>query len=233
MDDVYVSTHTFIAYTNINNLDLDTMCDEIEIGNLLTHMLYKTREKGFKKKPRNSVKIFLNCIFFYIDNGKKLNLKFFRNGVIQLTGCKNFSDSKSGLDLFWNTIKNINCCSVFENLEAYIVSVIRNANVNLGFLVNREKLAQYIIKKAGEYKIDPVIGEFIGVKFLAEIDSIDDMPVYKIRELIEEDNIEYEEFTKLMKTNKSSRKNITIAVFQMGRVLFSGIHEKYQIPLIE
>ena len=73
LEDVYVSTHTFIAYTNINDLNLDTIFDEIEINNFLTHMLYKTREKGFKKekKPRNSVKHFLNCIFFYIDNGKK------------------------------------------------------------------------------------------------------------------------------------------------------------------
>ena len=183
LDDLYVSTHTFIAYTNINNLDLDTMFDEVEIDNFLTHMLYKTKEKGFKKqkKPRNSVKIFLNCIFFYIDNGKKLNIKFFRNGVIQLTGCKNFPDCKSALDLFWNTIKNINCCSEFENLEAYIVSVMRNANVNLGFLVNREKLGKYIFKKAGKYKTDPVIGGLIGKKFLAKIDSIDEMPVYKTR----------------------------------------------------
>ena len=213
LDDVYVSTHTFIAYTNINDLNLDTMFDEIEINNFLTHMLYKTREKGFKKekKPRNSVKIFLNCIFFYIDKGKKLNIKLFRNGVIQLAGCKNFSDCKLGLDLFWNTIKNINCCSEFENLEAYIVSVMRNANVYLGFSANREKLGKYVFKKAGKYKIDPVIDGFIGKKFLAEIDSIDDMPVYKIRiekngELIEEDSIEYGEFAKLMKTSKSSKK---------------------------
>ena len=40
-----VSAHTFIAYTNINDLNLDTMFDEIEIDNFLTHMLYKTREK--------------------------------------------------------------------------------------------------------------------------------------------------------------------------------------------
>ena len=45
LDDVYVSTHTFIAYTNINDLNLDTMFDEIEINNFLTHMLYKTRKK--------------------------------------------------------------------------------------------------------------------------------------------------------------------------------------------
>ena len=87
---------------------------------------------------------------------------------------------------------------------------MRYANVYLGFLANREKLGKYLLKKAGKYKIDPVIDEFIGKKFLAEIDSIDDMPVYKIRiekngELIEED-IEYGEFA-LMKTCKSS-KNI-------------------------
>ena len=101
------------------------MFDEIEIINFLTHMLYKTREKGFKKekKPRNSVKIFLNCIFFYIDNGKKLNIKPFRNGVIQLAGYRNFSDCKLCLDFFFffflNTIKNINCCSEFRSLYRF------------------------------------------------------------------------------------------------------------------
>ena len=39
MNDISVSTHTFIAYTNLNDLDLDCMFDEIEIGNFLTHIL--------------------------------------------------------------------------------------------------------------------------------------------------------------------------------------------------
>ena len=50
LDDIYVSSHTFIAYTNINDLNLDTMFVEIEINIFLTHMLYKMREKGFKKE---------------------------------------------------------------------------------------------------------------------------------------------------------------------------------------
>ena len=66
------------------------------------------------------------------------------------------------------------------------------------------------------------------------------MPVYKIRieqngDLIE-DSIPYEEFCLLIQnsnTFKSLKKCITIAIFQTGRVLFSGIHEKYQTPLIE
>ena len=49
LDDVSVSTHTFISYTNINELDLDLMFDEININKFLIHMLYKRREKGFKK----------------------------------------------------------------------------------------------------------------------------------------------------------------------------------------
>ena len=201
LDDVSVATHTFIAYTNINELDLDLMFDEIDINNFLTHMLYKKKEKGFKigKKP-NYTKIFLNCISLTFNKTeKKVNLKLFRNGVIQLTGCKNFYHCKLGLSLFWDIIKNINWCSKFEYLEAYLVSVMRNVNFNLGFLVDREKLGQYVIKKAGDRKITPLIGGFMGMQFLVEIDSIDDMPVHKIRiekngDLIEENSIPYVKF---------------------------------------
>ena len=167
LDDISVSTPTFMSYTNINELDLDLMFDEININKFLVHMLYREREKGFKKKKKsknntkhflnciykekkskNNTKHFLNCIFFMFNkNEKKVNLKLFRNGVIQLTGCKSFSHCKKGLSLFWDIIRNINCCSKFEYLEAYLVSVMRNVNINLGFLVDREKLAHTLLKK--------------------------------------------------------------------------------------
>ena len=37
----------------------------------------------------------------------------------------------------------------------------------------------------------------------------------------------------IKKSNKTFEKCITISIFQTGRVLFSGIHEDYQTPLIE
>ena len=80
MNDISVSTHTFIAYTNLNDLDLDCMFDEIEIGNFLTHIVYKKREKGYKKrkKPRVNTNFFLNCVSFTFNkNDKKVNLKLF------------------------------------------------------------------------------------------------------------------------------------------------------------
>ena len=50
LNDVSVSTHTFMSYTNINELDLNLMFDEININKFLVHMLYRERKRGFKKK---------------------------------------------------------------------------------------------------------------------------------------------------------------------------------------
>ena len=109
---------------------------------------------------------------------------------------------------------------------------MRNVNFNLGFFVDREKLGKYILESQSGYKISPVIGGFIGMRFIIELESIDDMPVYKFKindeGLIEEEPILYEKFN-----NKNSKKKINIVIFQTGRVLISGIHEKYQNPVIE
>ena len=50
--DHFVSTHTLIAYTNINKLDLDSLFDEINVDEDLVHVLYRKREKGEKKKEK-------------------------------------------------------------------------------------------------------------------------------------------------------------------------------------
>ena len=109
---------------------------------------------------------------------------------------------------------------------------MRNVNFNLGFFVDREKLGKYILESKSGYKISPVIGGFIGMRFIIELESIDDMPVYKFKindeGLIEEEPILYEKFN-----NKNAKKKINIVIFQTGRVLISGIHEKYQNPVIE
>ena len=240
INDISISTHTFVAYTNLDDLDLEAIFDEVKIYDCLVHVLYKKREKGFKKKKKfkNATKNFLNCISFTFNkDNKKVNLKVFRNGVVQLTGCKNFDHCKLGILLFWDLIKSIKCIKNFNSLDLFLVSVMRNVNFNLGFLVDREKLGKYIIERQSNYKISPVIGGFIGMQFVVDLESIDDMPVYKFEikkdgELIEKESISYKEFTDIIKVN-NTKKNISIAIFQTGRVLISGIHEKYQNPFIE
>ena len=247
-EDHFVSTHTFIAYTNINELDLDSLFDEINVDEDLTHVLYRKREKGEKKKRKvkPNPKNFLNCISLtFRSSCKKVNLKLFKNGVIQLTGCKGVDHSKSALLSFWRVVRKTTLRHRFDYLECYIVSVMRNINFNLGFSIDREKLGNYVVNNSNSYVISQVVGGFIGMRFVILVDSIEDMPVYRIKienekDIQEVETVKYEEFLDGIKhsaqfsnPNSSAKKYITVTIFQTGRVLFSGPHEKYQDPVID
>ena len=234
--DHFVSTHTLIAYTNINELNLDSLFDEINVDEDLVHVLYRKREKGEKKrKVKPNPKNFLNCIFLtFRGSCKKVNLKLFKNGVIQLTGCKGVDHSKSVLLSFWKVVRKTALRHRFDCLECYLVSVMRNINFNLGFSIDREKLGNYVVNNSNSYVISQVVGGFMD-RFVILVESIKDMPVYRIKIENEEDieegeTVKYEEFSNL---NSSAKKYITVTIFQTGRVLFSGPHEKYQDPVID
>ena len=229
--DHFVSTHTFIAYTNINELDLDSLFDEINVDEDLVHVRYRKREKGEKKKRKvkPNPKNFFNCIFLTC---KKVNLKLFKNGVIQLTGCKGVDHSKSALLSFWKVVRKTTLRHRFDCLECYLVSVMRNINFNLGFPIDREKLGNYVVNNSNNYVISQVVGGFMD-RFIIPVESVKDMPVYRIKIENEEDieegeTVKYEEFL-----DTASKKYITVTIFQTGRVLFSGPHEKYQDPVID
>ena len=236
-EDHFVSTHTFVAYTNINELDLDSLFDEINVDEDLVHVLYKKREKGEKKKRKvkPNPKNFLNCIFLtFRSSCKKVNLKLFKNGVIQLTGCKGVDQSKTVLLSFWKVVRKTTLRQKFDCLECYLVSVMRNINFNLGFSIDRDKLGNYIVNNSNNYVISQVIGGFMD-RFVIPVESIKDMPVYRLKIENEEDieegeTVKYEEFAN---PNSGAKKYITVTIFQMGRVLFSGPHKKYQDPVID
>ena len=238
MNDISVSTHTFLVYTNLNNIDLESMFNKVDINKYLVHILYKNIEKGFKKKrrpPKKQPKNFLNCISFtFIKHTNKINIKLFNTGVSQLTGCKNIEHCKLGIMLFWDSIKHIDIFNDFSFLDLFFVSVMRNINFNLGFQINREKLGKYLLEKPGKYKILPIMGGFIGLQFIIELESINDMPVHSF--VLDRDNVITEQQPILYKDffNKQiNKKRINISIFQTGRVLVSGIHEMYQTPIIE
>ena len=83
------------------------------------------------------------------------------------------------------------------------------------------------------------------MRFVILVDSIEDMPVYRIKignekDIEEVETVKYEEFLDGIKDlahffdpNSSAKKYITVTIFQTGRVLFSGPHEKYQDPVID
>ena len=112
---------------------------------------------------------------------------------------------------------------------------MRNINFNLGFSIDREKLGNYVVNNSNNYVISQVVGGFMD-RFVILVESIKDMPVYRIKienekDIEEGETVKYEEFSN--SKNKASKKYITVTIFQTGRVLFSGPHEKYQDPVID
>ena len=117
---------------------------------------------------------------------------------------------------------------------------MRNINFNLGFSIDREKLGNYVVNNSNSYVISQVVGGFMD-RFVILVESIKDMPVYRLKienekDIEEGETVKYEEFldtTHFSNPNSSVKKYITVTIFQTGRVLFSGPHEKYQDPMID
>ena len=65
INDISVSTHTFIAYTNLEDLDLESIFDEVKICNCLIHVLYKKKKKDLKRKKNPKILPKTFQIFFH------------------------------------------------------------------------------------------------------------------------------------------------------------------------
>lgn len=81
---------------------------------------------------------------------KAINMKICRNGMIQLTGCKTDEQVEYCTKHIWNLIRNQPDIYTFikgEEFEALIIPALRNIDFDLGFNVDREKLAKYMMEQ--------------------------------------------------------------------------------------
>ena len=133
--------------------------------------LLKTKRKRTTSKEQESPKRnFLNCITLIIQIEKRINIKIFKNGVFQLTGCKDIDNVRRCLKLILTELSKANerviaradeqpsdteqpdtqgsssTCFQFEegsdDFVIYIKSAMRNIDFDLGFKVNRTLLAK-------------------------------------------------------------------------------------------
>lgn len=242
-----------VAYEDIS--DDEEECG-IEFPRIIT-VSYKGKDRGKPKKRKKIVttegKNFLNCVSFtvQIDPNKNINVKLFNNGVFQLTGCKSYSHAQKALVTVWKAIQKTPTVFQYKQgtrfpdsyMECYVVSAMRNVDFRLGFEIDREALGAHINNNT-DYKIVPIIQGFMGVQLSIPIKSVSDMIIHKISfppdlgdeiEFLDE-KMRYDAFWEIKPTEKikaQKEKSITIAVFQTGKVLISGIDEMYQEPVFQ
>lgn len=138
------------------------------------------------KKSRKKRKAFYNQATIEVKShvtGKKTNVKLFKNGSIQMTGCKgvlNFIEvlekicfeltkKKGVLDMNKNCIELKPFATNPKNLRTENVKDVNirmiNSNFNLNFHVDRERLYTLLLSKGIECTFEPCVHAAVNIKY--------------------------------------------------------------------
>lgn len=181
-----------------------------------------------KKKPKKDKVTFYNQATVVIEAGKKkrkVNIKFFSNGSISMTGCEDDTDGVEAVNTLLTTIKKNK--KIFDSkydmnhikMVNYRITMI-NTDYVVGYKVNRENVYNLIKKKYKvfvEFDSDRYPGVKIGYMW-NENNSLEDGLCYC------DEKCKYEK--KHRKNNKC--KLVTIALFQSGKIIITGANNIIQ-----
>ena len=221
-DDLRISTmtvtcnlNTLIDVGNIGKyIDLSfgrVVC--IKYGNNKIRTLIKLKKTN-KKSKRKPHKNFYNQASIVIDvKGKRrVNVKVFKNGAIQMTGCKNIENFTDAMTILCSELHKKK--AVYDRNEGKIikkpfitkpenVSVSQilnfkirmiNSNFHIGFLINRENLYALLTKAGIRCTFEPCIHACVNIKF-----------------------------------NYKNKDTISIFVFESGSIIITGAKTKSHI----
>jgi TATA-box binding protein (TBP) (component of TFIID and TFIIIB) len=224
-DDVTISTMTLVCHinaifnvANIGNylkLNLNKIISvkygKTDVTNRT--LIHKKQRKATKPKNK-SIKNFFNQVSIETKSqkGKKINIKLFSNGAIQMTGCKDLKYSLEALNILFTELKQIK--AVYDENEKKIVEkpfvtditelnleklqkikvAMINSNFNIGFKIDRDKLFQLLHSTGYENSTyDPNIHACVNVKY------------------------------------ESGNKTVSIFVFESGAIIITGANNSKQI----
>lgn len=231
---VQVSTQTFTVKSNIQNIWLQNFFDVLQIQDGITCIKFHTNMKGVCEKKTSAGKNFLKCITCIIQLDKFINVKIFRNGVFQLTGCKHIQHVIDCLKIILFKLEKCKQYTLFEpHIIIYIKSAMRNVDFDLGHVIKRDELLK-VLMKTTSYIIPPRIGNKMDIKIRIPIER-EDMKQILITKITFKDNkmfkenIPYDEYLKCNYTrNKPGNKCTSLSIFQNGKVLLSSIDSVFQ-----
>lgn len=147
----------------------------------------KNKKKKSKKSFQNQTTV--DCL----AKNNVINIKFFANGSIQMTGCKKVDElfevlqnifiklSKETLYMNYNDKKiekvyfvdDISKLSI-ENISQFKIVMI-NCIFNINFHIDRDVLVSVLKENNYECEFDPVIHSHVSIKLKKNIDDIDDV----------------------------------------------------------
>jgi len=197
--------------------------------------LIKYKQSNTKKK-RN----FFNQTTLIIDvkDKRRVNVKLFKNGAIQITGCKSSENFNDAIEILYkeltkkkfihNKIKNNYEFRKFVTNSNFTVINFRirmiNSNFYIGFLIDRERLYELLTRSLIRCNFEPCIHACVNIKYCYKNKDIISIFVFESGSIIitgaKNKNhiieaykfiirILYEKYDKIVKTNIDEFLNST------------------------
>ena len=180
------------------------------------------------------------AIVMIIDN-KIINFKISNNGKFQMTGCKYMSQAENCIYYIWTYIKHTDIYK-FSNttdftLEVMFIPSMRNIDFDIGFVINREALDNYINTNT-EFRslLETSIG-YTGVNIKIPFSqSILDIKVIKktwengswsSKQIVSYNNYLDKENDKDKKKKINKKRFTTFLVFHSGKTIMSTISKTF------
>lgn len=216
----------------------------IKNGSIITLEL-KNKMRGVslkkKKKESNGTDYFRNSItVVMINENKKINFKISKNGKFQMTGCKYDKQAEDCVKFIWDSIKHDKTLYTKkdnEPFQALFIPAMRNIDFNLGFVVDREKLDDYINANTRFSSLFETSIGYTGVNI--KIPVVSNLGSLKLKKLIYENDdwkqtsyIPYQDYLSTLEIKEQKKKlakerNTTFLVFQSGKTICSAMCEEF------
>lgn len=219
-----VSTQTFVVYGKYKSGDFDLAkaFNDVNMDQSVMGCKYGCSMKGAMAPFTVEAKNYLKCMTLSIGAvDKKMSVKIFKNGTIQVTGCKSIDHVLHCIKCVYNMLE-------FDSVESVeVMSVMMNANFDCGFKINREKLGQFLIETRG-MNIPPLTAGYMGIKVTIPIFASDEMAITRyswtkdhgFREI---DLIMYSDYFLTDAKKRDKKFKASIGIFQNGKILVSSV----------
>ena len=207
-------------YLQLNKNDvLSVKVNENKIRTLLEQKVKNRRKKKVVKKGKTQKFYNQITVVIRIDNGscedinkvKSINVKLFKNGSIQMSGCKRIEEVNTVINKLIYRLKEIKGRRVDDKIEqikfvedASKVNVkdfkidMINSNYQVNLQIDRSKFYRLLLQKKISASYEKCIRACVIIKYCPTIDNVND-------------------------------KEISIFVFQKGNIIITGAKSKNQV----
>jgi len=225
--DLHVSAIVQIGKLS-SDINLQELASHLIINNNILYIEFGSSiKKGDNlkkaKKKKKEKKYFYNQVTLHIWLGKRINMKIFNNGRIQMTGIKKESQGYETIELFIKEINKIsdeNKIKIFNEFNIQQIEPIETVLINSDFdiysEVNREKLHRLIVEHWYYSSYEPCTYPGVNIKYYYN-------PIKR--------NFGICDCEKPCngKGKENTCKKITIAVFKSGKIIITGGRNKQNI----